>query len=366
MADIYQNAVLTLAASKASSGDKGMFVYNDNVTLKIDLYNDPNRRYKLHIRDRIYHVGRRSDATADYLPLLTRGWVYQERLLSKRVFHFGRQELFWECAESMKCQCTALDNATQATGYDDPNFGVDIKRFHMQALMFGRRDVFFEGFPSGILQELNDMPTRPDCLPIRWRDMVTEYSALSLTKPSDRLPAFSGVAKQMQPYRDSKYLAGLWEDTFFKDLLWLPSPCDAGRRQTLWQAPSWSWASMACAVRWAGYEVSLREVEGTQIAMVVGGHAGTMETAGGTAQLLKGMSCNLLKANCLPVGVNVHGAISSGFAHIEGYLIIMCHRKRAGHTLTWPPVTFWVALTDQLGQGLALRQRQYILGRRWW
>jgi hypothetical protein len=31
------------------------------------------------------------------LPLLFRGWVYQERLLFSRVLHFTANELFWEC-----------------------------------------------------------------------------------------------------------------------------------------------------------------------------------------------------------------------------------------------------------------------------
>lgn len=30
-------------------------------------------------------------------PLLSRAWVFQERLISRRVVHFGYDELYWEC-----------------------------------------------------------------------------------------------------------------------------------------------------------------------------------------------------------------------------------------------------------------------------
>jgi hypothetical protein len=32
--------------------------------------------------------------------------MYQERLLSRRVLHFGHSELHWECLEDTACKCT--------------------------------------------------------------------------------------------------------------------------------------------------------------------------------------------------------------------------------------------------------------------
>lgn len=37
--------------------------------------------------------------TQKHFPPLKRGWMYQERPLSPRVFHFCAQELVWECME---------------------------------------------------------------------------------------------------------------------------------------------------------------------------------------------------------------------------------------------------------------------------
>ncbi|KAF1998829.1 hypothetical protein P154DRAFT_602693, partial [Amniculicola lignicola CBS 123094] len=38
-------------------------------------------------------------------PLLTRTWVYQEKLLAPRVLYFG-QELSCRCGEASACECS--------------------------------------------------------------------------------------------------------------------------------------------------------------------------------------------------------------------------------------------------------------------
>lgn len=53
----------------------------------------------------------------------------------------------------------------------------------------------------------------------QWRKIVGDYSGLNLVFKKDRLPATSGAARDMQPMR-GRYLAGLWEDTFFDDIIW--------------------------------------------------------------------------------------------------------------------------------------------------
>jgi len=41
-------------------------------------------------------------------PLLSRGWAYQERLLSRRTIHFTKGELQWECYQAFWCECDPL------------------------------------------------------------------------------------------------------------------------------------------------------------------------------------------------------------------------------------------------------------------
>ncbi|KAE9372930.1 hypothetical protein N431DRAFT_439884 [Stipitochalara longipes BDJ] len=81
--------------------------------------------------------------------------------------------------------------------------------------------VSYSGAPPKIEHNIfvNSAATR-DQLHSRWRSMVGEYTQRKLTVGTDRLPAFAGVAAEMQGYLGQGYLAGLWEDSFVTDLCW--------------------------------------------------------------------------------------------------------------------------------------------------
>ena len=75
-----------------------------------------------------------------------------------------------------------------------------------------------------------------------WREIVQEYTAKALTYDRDRLPASSGVARQLGPALGS-YHAGHWERDW-NSLLWYPAKATGRRNRGDSQAPSWSWASV--------------------------------------------------------------------------------------------------------------------------
>ena len=83
--------------------------------------------------------------------------------------------------------------------------------------------------------------------------MVEEYCKLSLTKPTDKLPALSGLADQIRNRRGANYIAGLWDDSLLDDLLWQVSIDAYPRAPKLvpWRAPPWSRASVSDRVRYS-------------------------------------------------------------------------------------------------------------------
>jgi len=76
----------------------------------------------------------------------------------------------------------------------------------------------------------------------RWLEVVKDYTRLKLTFPTDKLPAVAGLARQFRQYRRGNYLAGLWNDSLFEDLLWFAQP--PAPKPSIWRAPSWSWAAI--------------------------------------------------------------------------------------------------------------------------
>ncbi|KAM0421203.1 hypothetical protein ACHAPT_010923 [Fusarium lateritium] len=120
MADIYSNSWLTIAATKAADSSQGCFIDNESPSMFICQLADEGEIYNVLVGEllRVKHesewwkrespssgVQRRPYSCNPAFPLITRGWAFQERLLSRRVLHFGFTELFFECRERYSCQC---------------------------------------------------------------------------------------------------------------------------------------------------------------------------------------------------------------------------------------------------------------------
>ena len=76
-----------------------------------------------------------------------------------------------------------------------------------------------------------------------WGDLCEMYSEKKLSKPTDKLVAISGLAKEFQRLLpDDVYFSGMWWSTFPLCLRWQ----SRGRpiQEDLLEAPSWSWASI--------------------------------------------------------------------------------------------------------------------------
>ena len=106
MASVYQNALLTLAATASSSCDRGLYQQAADKQLITCVEGLPCRVY---VRPQIKHwaVGKDFAGQHQY-PLLTRGWVFRERLLARRVLNFASKELVWECKKMAVCQCKGM------------------------------------------------------------------------------------------------------------------------------------------------------------------------------------------------------------------------------------------------------------------
>ncbi|KAH8760031.1 heterokaryon incompatibility protein-domain-containing protein, partial [Hyaloscypha finlandica] len=206
MASIYQNSTLTLSATCAESVEKGCFSDEGRIICHRCLFGD--------LASELRNSGREEDLAQRY-PVLTRGWIFQERLLSRRTVHCARGDLFWECLVAKKCECTG--------DFFDPNERAERQPFHSW------RDITID---------YNAM----------WMALVEVHTSRRLTKATDKLVAFSGVAKVFEAllhFPLGEYYAGLWRAYLCLHLCW-------GRPPRLMPAvamrtgePSWSWSSIA-------------------------------------------------------------------------------------------------------------------------
>lgn len=267
MADIYENAYLTISATHSDGPSKGLFerTSGDLQIRTVNIWNDPSSAlaYQMHVRPRYPHAY--ADSTCfSLLPLFQRAWVLQEWLLSPRVVHFCPDEVVWVCQTSTACECDHDTGSRTFVNLLYKNLG-------------GR------------------ITTRSSTLGDRWHRVVSEFSRRQLTYENDVFPALQGIAKWFEREKKCAYYAGLWQDNIIDDLLW----CRGGdleieERQTVnrpkqYRAPSWSWASVAGEVHWP---FSIFKPSNQEVAKAI--------------------------ATIIPVGDDAFGQINSGVLVIEG------------------------------------------------
>jgi hypothetical protein len=149
--------------------------------------------------------------------LNNRGWVAQERALSRRLLHFTEGGVFWECY------------ATNA---------------YLTSDEFGNGHTFGDIEPVS-LGHASLMDLRS------WMRFIELYSGSKFTHPTDRLIALSSIAKAV-PIEEfgNEYYAGIWRKNLVDGLMWYSTEPSVGasRALRLSIAPSWSWASVASRV----------------------------------------------------------------------------------------------------------------------
>lgn len=216
MGDIYENAFVTIAATKAKDGMGGCYSDRDPGYANAQ----PIVEGLMYAREQIPKL-KLEMVDTERLPLLSRGWVYQEMTLSPRVLHFCRQEVIWTCRTHTRSESGANDK-DRPTSWDTGTKG------------YAASDLL-------------------------WYGSVNKYTHLALTFEKDRLPALAAVAQREARSRPESdhYLAGLWQSTLLWDLLWQTYPPTTRDRPAArpkvakeWRRPSWSWASVQTRTQW--------------------------------------------------------------------------------------------------------------------
>lgn len=280
MAEVYGSCSLTIAAVASKDSSEGLCRYNPPLEMRLEksLLSVP--------------LLARRDTHEGPLPLLSRGWTFQEERLSKRIVFLTEHELTWKCSNKVtKCQCNEEDRGELL-----------------------RRNCFDDDLDAYMADFV------PRSLYKSWkRDLVQEYSYRKLTKPEDRLPALSGIARFFQATlreeagdQETKlpqYLAGMWRDDLLEQLLWIAKqPTTANH---VYVAPTWSWASINGPIDFRS-------------------HADFNETYG---RLPYQYEANILKAVCIPATSDSFGRLSGGYLEINtaffpSQVFLECERTR--------------------------------------
>ncbi|KAH8800212.1 heterokaryon incompatibility protein-domain-containing protein [Xylogone sp. PMI_703] len=200
MSHVYGGSSLNIAATGAPDGNSGCFFersypYKCRVQIKtgeqISHYDCvPKGMYQLHLSS---------------MPLLSRGWALQERVLPPRTLHFTSTQLFWECHQKVACE------------------------------------TFPEEMPSSLVERVDSFFKKQPISRSLWTWAIENYSSCKLTYSKDKLIAISGIARHIQKQTGDQYIAGMWQKDLELQLCWRMGK--SARRLAPYTAPTWSWAS---------------------------------------------------------------------------------------------------------------------------
>lgn len=235
--DIYAGAVFNIAALSGLNSDGGLFPRQEELLISVIHQKTVRQASRIppHLRqdvkttstvlcdsDLIGFKGAILDSE-----LLSRGWVFQEILLSPANLFCTSEQMWWSCSHASFSQVFPKGHPGNIAGTQMVKDELRVKK---EAIM-----------------------VPDDCAdPIRaWMEAITHYTRTSVTFRNDRLPAISGIAhtfKALFPahFRDASYHSGVWSTELVRQLSWHRVPTDdipvAGFASDHYM-PSWSPAS---------------------------------------------------------------------------------------------------------------------------
>lgn len=183
----------------------------------------------------------------------TRGWTFQERLLSRRCFYLTETQIFFECQRSVYSE-DQLSWKSEPCVQDKSFFWETSSNLITKKLL--ALDVTFQN-----QKELKFL---------RYSEVVEEYCHKNFTFANDIVDAFAGIEAAMENLCGWTMMYGLPEELLDRALLWEPeegqpftgmcSRLNLKKELRSLEIPSWSWFAWTGSLRYDQWTASELQV----------------------------------------------------------------------------------------------------------
>ncbi|OAL48914.1 HET-domain-containing protein [Pyrenochaeta sp. DS3sAY3a] len=276
MSSVYQYAFLTIAAISGVEATSGLFTPKP-----------PEQT--VHVGGLQFSMPLATlDEELDRSKWNTRGWVMQERFLSRQLVHYAHSQLYFECKEgyiSEGDQNAYHSEKSKNSGFDT----IATNDNHEYQSRFSERS-------RKLNFRLNSLGTRSE-------DLIEKDKLAAIEGLSQAVCAYIVDSKRSRHEKNAtKHLAGMLIDGLFQQLKWWPSR--KANRCATFRAPSWSWASWDGAVYMAKaaeskYKTAIENSEiissTTPLCDELGAQFGALQLSGYIKSLKVGPRKNLYK-----------------------------------------------------------------------
>jgi hypothetical protein len=232
---IYLSAVLSIVAGDGQNANAGLSGFNPGSRHSKQTVESVGGLRFVSMSPPISHV-------LEGLKWHSRGWTYQEFMLSKRMLIFTEQQVFYGCSRrnfaedsyrpSLSCTYVSKSKA----GMMESNPGENLDDFDHRYRL-NRRNFHYE-------QNWH-----------AYKILVEDYTIRNMTHQADVVKALAGILRAMISSRAEKYICGIPSSMLEWGLLWQPQGplIRRGTSSTGKLFPSWSWVGWIGPVKYVDY-----------------------------------------------------------------------------------------------------------------
>lgn len=241
MASIYMNAVFTIAALDAVDIETDITCFRTSIQDEDELQGRMYKPGRKALPEKIHSV---LELSGNFIsrpnrPWDTRGWTFQENLLSRRIISITTEGIFWNCSH----HSASDQRPTGIPGDFSPHFrDTDDRAFRQLALSNNTLVTSKESRAATYWQ---------------WRRAVQDYTRRELTVRTDRPIAMGGITSRFSIILGDVSSYGIWQRDAVRSLLWFRDVqsargLDASFLQ--WERlpgqPTWSWYSVSGPIQY--------------------------------------------------------------------------------------------------------------------
>jgi hypothetical protein len=244
MKAIYSCASLTIAAAAGSHADLGL----PGISVPRQNLQYSERVKGLRLGTMFPSFSELENSSSLYWN--TRGWTFQEKLLSQRILLFTDYQVYFKCSESIWTEEVMMETERLSKSVEarrgkyrwQPNRerraadgrGEGLKAFNPQLRTEDDWD-YLGGF-------------------LDYTAAVQEYTKRKLTDRKDMLFAIKGVLETMEDVT-GRFISGLPENHFLESLLWYPDLGTIHSYDPTNKLPSWTWVSSNFAGKGVSFDL---------------------------------------------------------------------------------------------------------------
>lgn len=299
MMTYYENAYLTIIPISSTSADEGFLRTRPRWVSRLTTgawVGEPSKQLFFYFPE-WNSVESETDASA----WISRGWTFQEGLLSARTLYFGNNGMRFEC---------------RGGGWQDISSSNDV----------GTKATSFLPHSNVHTARSAEWDNRERIRSL-WYQLVSQYVERKFTFETDRLLAISGVAQNIGRLlnAEDEYVLGFWKNDLCHGLSWRAWRGLLSSRKLTWPLtksssfPSWSWCSMKKPVTWIDGTGTIACTELVEMMNVSEGK-GSAQGAQGIKLVLNAwiFKASLLRTK-LPIGIDIQIQLDQDTDPVEDF-----------------------------------------------